>query len=49
MYISVYFHIYYFKVKAAQFDIVKHIRQDMISIGLENAISTGTILRAVQL
>jgi len=29
------------KVKAAQFDIVKHIRQDMISVGLENAISTG--------
>jgi len=29
------------KVKAAQFDIVKHIRQDMITMGLENAISTG--------
>lgn len=29
------------KVKAAQFDIVKHIRTDVISIGLENAISTG--------
>ena len=31
----------YFQVKAAQFDIVKHIRQDMITVGLENAISTG--------
>ena len=30
------------KVKAAQFDIVKHIRQDMISVGLETAISSGT-------
>lgn len=29
------------KVKAAQFDIVKHIRQDLITVGLENAISTG--------
>jgi len=29
------------KVKAAQFDIVKHIRQDLISQGLEIAISTG--------
>lgn len=29
------------KVKAAQFDIVKHIRCDLISVGLENAISTG--------
>merc|ERR1719192_3114851 len=29
------------KVKAAQFDIVKHIRSDTISIGLESAISTG--------
>jgi len=29
------------KVKAAQFDIVKHIRQDMISVGLETAISSG--------
>jgi DNA-directed RNA polymerase III subunit RPC2 len=29
------------KVKAAQFDIVKHIRTDGISNGLENAISTG--------
>ena len=29
------------KVKAAQFDIIKHIRCDLISIGLENAISTG--------
>ena len=28
-------------MKAAQFDIVKHIRCDIISIGLENAISTG--------
>jgi hypothetical protein len=28
-------------VKAAQFDIVKHIRCDIISVGLENAISTG--------
>ena len=30
-------------MKAAQFDIVKHIRQDMITVGLENAISTGKI------
>ena len=29
------------KVKAAQFDIIKHIRSDTISIGLESAISTG--------
>ena len=29
------------KVKAAQFDIVKHFRQDLISQGLEMAISTG--------
>ena len=29
------------KVKAAQFDIVKHIRQDLITQGLEMAISTG--------
>ncbi|QQP52970.1 DNA-directed RNA polymerase subunit beta, partial [Caligus rogercresseyi] len=29
------------KVKAAQFDIVKHIRSDLITFGLENAISTG--------
>lgn len=29
------------KVKAAQFDITKHIRRDIISLGLENAISTG--------
>lgn len=29
------------KVKAAQFDIVKHIRQDLISQGLEMAISSG--------
>merc|ERR1719192_2746045 len=29
------------KVKAAQFDIVKHIRQDLITNGLEMAISTG--------
>merc|ERR1740139_1183764 len=29
------------KVKAAQFDIVKHIRQDLITVGLEHAISTG--------
>ena len=29
------------KVKAAQFDIVKHIRQDLITAGLEVAISTG--------
>ena len=29
------------KVKAAQFDIVKHIRQDVITQGLEMAISTG--------
>jgi DNA-directed RNA polymerase III subunit RPC2 len=28
------------KIEAAQFDVVKHIRQDHISIGLENAIST---------
>eukprot|EP00095_Tigriopus_kingsejongensis_P012376 snap_masked-scaffold190_size271632-processed-gene-1.0 protein:Tk12376 transcript:snap_masked-scaffold190_size271632-processed-gene-1.0-mRNA-1 annotation:"dna-directed rna polymerase iii subunit rpc2" len=29
------------RVKAAQFDIVKHIRCDLITIGLENAISSG--------
>merc|ERR1719411_1084437 len=29
------------KVRAAQFDIIKHIRTDLISIGLENAISSG--------
>lgn len=29
------------KVKAAQFDIVKHMRQDMITMGLEYAISSG--------
>ncbi len=29
------------KVRAAQFDIVKHMRTDGISNGLENAISTG--------
>ena len=29
------------KVRAAQFDIVKHIRQDTITTGLEVAISTG--------
>ena len=29
------------KVKAAQFDIVKHIRQDMITVGLDTAISSG--------
>ena len=29
------------KVKAAQFDIVKHIRTAQITLGLENAISTG--------
>lgn len=28
------------KVKAAQFDIVKHVRQDQITNGLVNAIST---------
>jgi DNA-directed RNA polymerase III subunit RPC2 len=28
------------KQKAAQFDIVKHIRQDLITNGLVNAIST---------
>jgi hypothetical protein len=28
-------------VKAAQFDIVKHIRQDTITVGLETSISTG--------
>ena len=28
------------KVKAAQFDIVKHMRQDQISYGLEMAISS---------
>ena len=27
--------------RAAQFDIVKHIRQDLITNGLSNAISTG--------
>jgi len=29
------------RVKAAQFDIVKHMRCDLITMGLENAISTG--------
>lgn len=29
------------KVKAAQFDIVKHIRAAMITTGLESAISSG--------
>lgn len=29
------------KIKAAQFDIVKHIRQDFITNGFTNAISTG--------
>ncbi|XP_071455559.1 DNA-directed RNA polymerase III subunit RPC2 [Hetaerina americana] len=29
------------KIKAAQFDIVKHMRQDQITFGLEAAISTG--------
>ena len=29
------------RVKAAQFDIVKHVRSDMITLGLETAISTG--------
>ncbi|KAF0305075.1 DNA-directed RNA polymerase III subunit RPC2 [Amphibalanus amphitrite] len=29
------------KVKAAQFDVVKHMRQDQISYGLEQAISSG--------
>ena len=29
------------KQRAAQFDIVKHIRQDLITNGLVNAISTG--------
>ena len=29
------------KVKAAQFDIVKHFRHNHITNGLENAISTG--------
>jgi DNA-directed RNA polymerase III subunit RPC2 len=29
------------RVKAAQFDVVKHIRSDLITTGLENAISTG--------
>ena len=38
---SILYFLFYFKVKAAQFDIVKHIRQDMITVGLENAISTG--------
>ncbi|EEB11303.1 DNA-directed RNA polymerase III subunit 127.6 kDa polypeptide, putative [Pediculus humanus corporis] len=29
------------KIKAAQFDIVKHLRQDFITNGFSNAISTG--------
>ncbi|KAI9563545.1 hypothetical protein GHT06_011008 [Daphnia sinensis] len=29
------------KVKAAQFDAIKHIRTDHITLGLENAIATG--------
>ncbi len=28
------------KVKAAQFDVIKHIRTDHITLGLENAIAT---------
>ncbi len=28
------------KIKAAQFDVVKHIRTDHITMGLENAIAT---------
>ena len=28
------------KIKAAQFDIGKHIRSDHITLGLENAIAT---------
>lgn len=28
------------KIKAAQFDAVKHIRTDHITLGLENAIAT---------
>lgn len=29
------------RVKAAQFDMVKHVRADLITTGLEVAISTG--------
>ncbi len=29
------------RVKAAQFDIVKHVRSELITLGLEMAISTG--------
>ena len=32
------------KVKAAKFDIIKHIRQDHITIGLENAIATVSVI-----
>lgn len=28
------------KIKAAQFDVVKHMRQDLITSGLEYAISS---------
>ncbi len=30
-----------YRVKAAQFDIVKHVRAELITTGLEMAISTG--------
>lgn len=35
------------KIKAAQFDIIKHIRTDQITVGLENAISTVNLFSCV--
>jgi len=35
------------KIKAAQFDIVKHMRQDQITNGLVHAISTVSWLKTV--
>jgi DNA-directed RNA polymerase III subunit RPC2 len=35
------------KIKAAQFDIVKHMRQDQITNGLVHAISTVSWLKRV--
>jgi DNA-directed RNA polymerase III subunit RPC2 len=35
------------KIKAAQFDIVKHMRQDQITNGLVHAISTVSWLKMV--
>ena len=35
------------KIKAAQFGIIKHIRTDQITVGLENAISTVNFFSCV--